>query len=460
MRQWRAVVLSMLMGFALVAVACSGPRSSRGGRAAHDGTRAGAHDGASDAVPTGDAARPPMSAAVVADAGERCRARDLGVAFGALPAGPLDAITDVPGVRVGHGTVREGTACSGVTVVLPHGGNPFLERVPAAVFVANGFGKPFGFVQVQELGELEAPIALTGTLNVPRVADGLLDWILALPGCADVRSVNPVVLETNDGRLNDLRSRPVHSGHVAAALAAAATAGAGADGAMLPGVDVGAVGAGAGTVCFGYKGGIGTASRRVGEFTVGVLAQTNFGGALTIAGVPVGERLRALERGEGTGASQGGAAGEQGAGAVRDRREDARDGRGSCAIVVATDAPLDARNLERLAARAFAGMARTGASFSNGSGDYAIAFSTAPGLRRGPDDRRVGGPVLGNAAMSPLFQATADATEEAIVDSICAAATTTANGITVPALPLDAVRAILGGGSGAQRSAAGRDSSR
>jgi D-aminopeptidase len=335
----------------------------------------------------------------------RCRARDLGVPFGALPSGPCAAITDVPGVRVGHCTVREGGACTGVTIVLPHGGNPFLERVPAGVFVQNGFGKPFGFVQVEELGELETPIALTGTLNVPRVADALLDHVLALPGCERVRSVDPVVLETNDGRLSDIRSRPVRSEHVAQALASAREG---------P-IEVGCVGAGAGTVCFGFKGGIGSASRKAGAFTVGVLVQTNFGGSLTIAGVRVADELQVGPGGE----------------------------LGSCAIVLATDAPVGSRNLRRLAARAFAGMARTGASFSDGSGDYAIAFSTAPSLRRGPGDERVGGEEFGNAAMSPLFQAAADATEEAIVDSLCAAQTATANGRTVSALPLEKVRVLL-----------------
>lgn len=340
----------------------------------------------------------------------RSRARALGLRIGDLPSGPHAAITDVPGVRVGHATVEGDGACTGVTVVLPHGGNLFRERVPAAVSVANGFGKPFGFVQIEELGELEAPIALTGTLNVPRVADALLDHALALPGNERVRSVNPVVLETNDGLLNDLRARPVRAGHVAAALA----------GASAEPPEVGCVGAGTGTICFGWKGGIGSASRAVAGFTVGVLVQTNFGGRLTVAGTPV-------PRPDRDGRSGRGERGES----------------GSCAIVVATDAPLCARNLRRLAARAFAGMARTGASFGNGSGDYAVAFSTAQGLRRGPDQREVGGTVLGNAAVSPLFVAVADATEEAILDSLCAARTTTANGRTIEAVPLELLRAAV-----------------
>ncbi|MEC7582905.1 MAG: P1 family peptidase [Planctomycetota bacterium] len=353
--------------------------------------------------------RPPSSspaAATVApgSGAQRHRAGDLGVRFGSLPSGPTATITDVDGVLVGHHTLRGGGACTGVTVVLPHGGNPFLERVPAGVFVANGFGKPFGFVQVEELGELEAPIALTGTLNVPRVADGLLDHVLGLPGCERVRSVNPVVLETNDGRLNDLRSRPVRSEHVAEALANAKGH-----------TEVGSVGAGTGTICFGYKGGIGSASRVAGRYTVGVLAQTNFGGDLVVAGVPIKEPV-----GEG-------------------EPQEA----GSCAIVIATDAPLDARNLRRLAARSFVGMARTGASFSNGSGDYAIAFSTARQLRRSGRDRRLQGERLGNAAMTPLFVAVAEATEEAIIDSLCAAQTTEANGRRVEALPFEEVVARL-----------------
>ncbi|MEZ5966257.1 MAG: P1 family peptidase [Planctomycetota bacterium] len=335
----------------------------------------------------------------------RCRAHDLGVAFGAFPSGPLAAITDVPGVRVGHCTVTGAGACTGVTVVLPHAENPYLARVPAGVHVHNGFGKPFGFPQVEELGELETPIALTGTLNVPRVADALIDHVLALPGCERVRSLNPLVLETNDGRLSDLRSRPVHAEHVAAALSDART------GPMA----VGCVGAGRGTICFGYKGGIGSASRVLGRYTLGVLVQSNFGGRLAIAGVPLPDARRQ---------AAGGAATDN----------------GSCAIVIATDAPIGARNLRRLAARAFAGMARTGASFANGSGDYALAFSTAPELRRGPSDQQVGGSELGNEAMSPFFAAVADATEEAIVDSLCAAETTTCNGVTVPALPLDLLR--------------------
>ena len=345
---------------------------------------------------------PPAAAAPdtgPAPATARQRARDLGIHIGAFAAGPHDAITDVRGVAVGHATLRDGLRQNtGVTVVLPQPGNPFRDKVTAALVVQNGFGKLVGGTQLQELGELESPIALTGTLNVHRVADGLLDWLLALPGNEDVRSANVVVGETNDGRLSDIRARPVTAQHVAAAIANATTGA----------VEVGCVGAGAGTVCFGWKGGIGTSSRRVGGHTVGVLVQTNFGGSLVIAGAPVHATLRP---------------GDFGA-----------DHDGSCMIVIATDAPLDAAALRRLAARSFAGMARTGASFSHGSGDYAIAFSTTGR----------GAVSLRGDALSPLFVAVADATEQAIVDSLCAAETTTGMGHTVPALPLDRLRSVLG----------------
>jgi D-aminopeptidase len=328
----------------------------------------------------------------------RQRARDLGIHVGGLPSGPLDAITDVDGVAVGHATLRDGVELNtGVTVVLPVAGNPFEQRVSAALHVANGYGKLVGATQLDELGELESPIALTGTLNVHRVADGLLDWLLALPGNERVRSANVVVGETNDGRLSDIRSRPLGAAHVAAAI----------EGANTGAFPVGAVGAGAGTVCFGWKGGIGTSSRVAGDYTVGVLVQSNFGGRLVVDGVPVHESL--------------------------DPHDHVGDHDGSCMIVVATDAPLDQSALERLAKRAFAGMARVGASFSNGSGDYAIAFSTTG---RGATSLRGG-------ELSPLFVAVADATEQAIVDSLCAAETTRGMGRVAPALPLDElVRAL------------------
>lgn len=325
------------------------------------------------------------------------RAPDLGIPAGSLPRGPLDAITDVAGVRVGHATLIQGdTVRTGVTIILPHSGNLFREKVPGAVYVGNGFGKLAGSTQVDELGEIETPIALTSTLNVPRVADALLDYMLALPGNERVGSINPVVAETNDGYLNDIRGRHVGRAEVMAAIESA-HAGA---------VEEGAVGAGTGTMAFGYKGGIGTASRKAGGYTVGVLAQTNFGGSLTIAGAPVGRELR-------SGAPN--------------------SGNGSCVMVVATDAPVDARNLRRMAARTMFGLARTGSSGANGSGDYGIAFST----QRNPAK------LVSNDDMSPLFLATIEATEEAIYNSLLQAVTTTANGRTVEALPIERTLEIL-----------------
>src|SRR5918998_3680873 len=286
----------------------------------------------------------------------RPRAREAGVRVGVLPAGALNAITDVAGVRVGHQTVARGdNVRTGVTAILPHGGNLFREKVPGAVFVGNGLGKRAGSTQVEELGEIETPILLTSTLSVPRVADALVEYMITLPGNEDVRSVNPLVGETNDGFLNDIRGRHVTREDVFAAIRAAR------EGA----VEEGAVGAGTGTVAFGFKGGIGTSSRRLpvslGGFTVGVLVQTNFGGVLTINGAPVGRELgRYYLKDELT--------------------APANPADGSVIMVIATDAPLDARNLNRMAARAMMGLARTGASASNGSGDYAVAFSTAPDL--------------------------------------------------------------------------------
>ena len=341
--------------------------------------------------------------------------------MGVLPAGPRNSITDVAGVRVGHATVIVGDSInSGVTVILPHGGNVFRQKSPAAIVVGNGFGKLVGSTQVQELGELESPIALTCTLCVPRVADALLTWVLGLPGNEDVRSANVVVGETNDGFLNDIRRRPVTEAHVLAALAAADTG---------P-VAQGSVGAGRGTVAFGWKGGIGTASRRLpaalGSWTVGVLVQSNFGGVLSIDGAPVGEEL-------GRYYLQGAVGGERGAGdGTADGTAD-----GSIMIVVATDAPLDHRNLERLASRALAGLARTGSSFSNGSGDYVIAFSTVP-----VTVLAAAGPVR-NDDMSPLFQAAIEATEEAIYNSLLLATTVRGHRGTIEALPLDQTLAIL-----------------
>lgn len=349
--------------------------------------------------------------------GERPRAREIGVAPGILPTGPLNTITDVAGVRVGHATVRSGaTLRTGVTAILPHGGNLFEEKVPAAIHVGNGFGKLMGITQVRELGELETPILLTCTLCVPRAADALIGWVLdANP---EARSVNALVGETNDGFLNDIRARSVGAAEVLAALGTAS-------GGV---VGEGSVGAGTGTVAFGWKGGIGTSSRRLppglGGYTVGVLVQTNFGGVLQILGAPVGVEL--------------------GQHYLRSELE-RRDGDGSIMIVVATDAPLDARNLERLAARAFLGLARTGSPMTNGSGDYAIAFSTAEAVRRTPERRATAHTVelLPNDRMSPLFQAVVEATEEAILNSLFRATTESGHRGTVEALPLGPVIEIL-----------------
>jgi D-aminopeptidase len=353
----------------------------------------------------------------------RPRIRDLGVVVGVLPPGPLDAITDVAGVRVGHTTlVRGADVRTGVTAILPHGGNLFQDKVPAAVVVGNGFGKLMGSTQVQELGELETPVLLTGTLNVPRVADALIDWMLAQPGNEAVQSINPVVAETNDGFLSDIRARPVGRDEVFAALR----------GAKDGPVEEGSVGAGTGTVAFGFKGGIGTASRvvprRSGGYTVGVLVQTNFGGVLTINGAPVGRELGRYYLKDQLDSRP---VGPGGAGAT-DRAD------GSIIMVVATDAPLDARNLRRLAARAMLGLARTGSPSTNGSGDYVIAFSTAAQNRIRPGDAVRQAAVLGNDAVSPLFLAAVEATEEAIYNSLLRATTVIGRaGHRVEALPVD-----------------------
>ena len=301
------------------------------------------------------------------------------------------------GVKVGHATVIRGeNVRTGVTVILPHAGNLFREKVPGAVFVGNAFGKLAGSTQVEELGEIETPIALTSTLNVPRVADGLIDYMLALPGNEQVRSINPLVGETNDGTLNDIRGRHVGSAEVRAAI----------ESAKGGAVEEGAVGAGTGTIAFGWKGGIGTASRQAGAYTVGVLVQSNFGGSLRMAGAPVGREL----------AGRG-----------------PNSGNGSIMMVVATDAPVDARNLKRMAARTMFGLARTGSSGSNGSGDYGIAFTTA----RNPAK------LLTNDECSPLFLAVIEATEEAIYNSLLQAKTVTGNGRTVEALPIERTIEIL-----------------
>ncbi|HEX2218615.1 MAG TPA: P1 family peptidase [Gemmatimonadales bacterium] len=349
---------------------------------------------------------------------QRPRARDLGIAPGVLPTGALNAITDVPGVSVGHTTLREGDSVrTGVTAILPHRGNLFEQRVPAAVHVGNGFGKLIGVTQVTELGELETPILLTCTLCVWKAADAMVAYLLARHGMEEVRSINPVVGETNDGyALNAIRRRPVAERHVRAALERASGG---------P-VAEGSVGAGTGTVAFGWKGGIGTSSRRVeaadSTWVVGVLVQSNYGGDLHILGVPVG---RALGR---NGLSVAG---------------DPQGAKGSIMIVVATDAPVSDRNLRRLAARAILGVARTGSAMDNGSGDYVIAFSTHPGVRRSRRADRRTAPELGNDAMSALFRGTVEATEEAIYSSLLRATTERANGNTVEALPVGEVRRIL-----------------
>jgi D-aminopeptidase len=341
--------------------------------------------------------------------GGRPRARELGIVVGALPPGPLNAITDVPGVRVGHATLIRGADIrTGVTAILPHNGNMLQERVPAAIFVGNGYGKLMGATQVEELGEIETPILLTSTLNAPRAADALLEWMMALPGNEEARSINPIVGETNDGLLNDIRGRHVGREEVFAALRSATSG---------P-VEEGALGAGTGTVAFGYKGGIGTASRVAGAWTVGALVQANYGGRLTIAGVPIAVAL--VEAGQ-SGSPDG-----------------------SIIIVLATDAPLDARNLRRLGARSMLGLGRTGSSMSNGSGDYAIAFSVAPENRIRSGETLRATRLLSNDAMSPLFQAAVEATEEAIYNALFKAATMTGRGgRTVEALPIERVLEIL-----------------
>jgi D-aminopeptidase len=369
---------------------------------------------------------------------ERPRARDIGLTIGVFEPGPNNAITDVAGVRVGHATVRGEHGNTGVTAVLPPGDDWFRDRVPAAIIVGNGFGKLVGVTQIRELGELETPILLTCTLCVWRAADAMVEWLLARPGMQGVRSINPVVGETNDGSLNDIRSRPITSADVARALEAAA-AGA---------IEEGSVGAGAGTVAFGWKGGIGTASRvlpeNYGGYSVGVIVQSNYGGILTIGGAPVGRELgrysfqRDVERRGADDREPESSAYAADAARPADASPD-----GSIMIVVATDAPLDQRNLERLARRALFGLARTGSTMSNGSGDYVISFSTAESVRRGAADRVRAEESLNNDAITPLFQAVAEATEEAIYNSLLRATTTTYGNTTVEALPLDRTLDVL-----------------
>ena len=371
---------------------------------------------------------------------KRPRARDIGVVVGVLPAGPLNAITDVNGVTVGHATLIKGdNVRTGVTAILPHSGNLFREKVPGAVFIGNAFGKLAGSTQVNELGEIETPIMLTATLNVPRVADATIDYMLALTGNEDVQSINPLVGETNDSFLNDIRGRHVGREEVFAAIKTARGG---------P-VDEGVIGAGTGTVAFGFKGGIGTSSRRLpqslGGYTVGVLVQSNFGGILTINGAPVGRELGKYYLKEQLSGADLSLC-KPGKKSITDLSL-CHNADGSIIIVIATDAPIDHRNLQRLAARSMMGLARTGAAGTNGSGDYAIAFSTATDLRirNNPNVRnqRSNVTLLSNEAMSPLFLGVIEATEEAIYNSIFRATTTTGRGRTVEALPLDRTLEIL-----------------
>jgi D-aminopeptidase len=355
----------------------------------------------------------------------RPRAREIGVVVGVFPPGPLNAITDVGGVRVGHVTLIEGDGIrTGVTAIVPHGGNVFQDKVAGAVFAGNAFGKLAGSTQIDELGTIETPILLTNTLAVAAAMQGAVAHTLAQPGNERVQSVNAVVGETNDGGLNDIRGGHVTREH---ALAAIRSASAGP-------VDEGSVGAGTGTRCFGWKGGIGTSSRvlppQAGGYTVGVLVQTNFGGVLTVAGAPVGQEL---------GRTPFGAASQP------------ADADGSCMIVVATDAPADARDLRRLAARAVFALARTGSSYSNGSGDYAVAFSTSPEMRtRHGDSKPRTRAVLPPDGVSPLFQAVLEATEEAVYNSLFKATTVTSRIGTAEAIPIEKVKSIL------EKHAAGR----
>jgi D-aminopeptidase len=361
-----------------------------------------------------------IAAAASAEEG-RPRIRDLGVRLGVLAPGRWNAITDVPGVKVGHRTLVEGESIrTGVTAIIPHPGDLFRRKTPAGVFTGNGFGKAAGFLQVRELGNLETPIVLTNTLAVAPAIEGLVSWTLSRPGNEDVRSVNAVVGETNDGRLNDIRARRVSARDVVAALDAAATG---------P-VEEGTVGAGTGTVAFGWKGGIGTSSRVVpaelGGWTVGALVQSNFGGVLSIDGVRVGELL----------------------GRYSFRKEiEGPPGEppdGSCMIVLATDAPLDPRNLERLAKRGVLGLARTGSFMDNGSGDFVIAFSTKNLVEHEAKGRTAAVEVVTNDSTSPLFLAAVEAVEEAVVNSLTRATSVTGfRGRRVEALPIDRLRELL-----------------
>ena len=358
----------------------------------------------------------------------RPRARELGLKIGVLPTGAKNSITDVGGVAVGHTTIIRGDSIrTGVTAIIPHGANLFQEKVPGAIFVGNGFGKLMGSTQVNELGEIETPILLTSTLSVPKTGDFLLDYMLALPGNENVQSINALVAETNDGFLNDIRGRHIGRDDVFNAL----------KNAKADVVEEGSVGAGTGTIAFGWKGGIGTSSRKLpaslGGHTIGILVQTNFGGVLSIDGVPVGVELGKYYLKD--------AATSQGEN-PKSKIQNLNWADGSIIIVIATDAPLDHRQLRRLAARSMSGLARTGSSMTNGSGDYAIAFSTANRINASEKMRSV--QLVGNDTMSPLFQAVIEATEEAILNSMFKAVTMTGKDKrTIEALPIERVKEIL-----------------
>jgi len=375
---------------------------------------------------------------------DRERVRDLGIHPGILSTGQWNAITDVEGVMVGHRTlIEDDNIRTGVTAILPHDGNLYRDRVPAAVFVGNGYGKALGFTQVQELGEMETPIALTNTLSIFNAAHGVADYMLNQPGNENVRSINPVVGETNDGWLNDIRARVVDTDDVYSAIESAESG---------P-VAEGNVGAGTGTRALGFKGGIGTSSRQLpenrGGYTVGVLVQSNFGGILTVNGAPVGEELENHYMAQNT--RQTAPSGQTGEMYTAENGLTGEDGYdfdvdGSVMIIVATDAPITSRNLERLAKRAFMGVARVGGFASNGSGDYVIAFSTHPDVRNNLDERDSTSQIteLDNNAMSPLFLAAVEATEEAILNSLFMAETMEGyEGRTQEALPIDEVMEIL-----------------
>lgn len=350
---------------------------------------------------------------------EKKRVRDHGIKIGVLKPGKLNAITDVDGLKVGHITIISNNVRTGVTAIVPHNGNLFQQKIPAAIFVGNGFGKLAGITQVQELGNIESPIILTNTLSVAAAIDAVIEYTLNQPGNENIQSVNAVVGETNDGKLNDIRGRNVTKQHVLEAI----------KNAKGDAVSEGNVGAGTGTVCFGFKGGIGTSSRvlpgAAGGYTVGVLVQTNFGGVLQIDGVPVAEEM----------------------GQFFMSNMISHDVDGSCMIVIATDAPVDARNLERMAMRAMMGLARTGGIASNGSGDYVVAFSTEPTLRiaHSADNQKTQKfNLLHNDAMSSLFLAVIEATEEAIINSLFMAESMTGtDGKEIKSLPIEEVLKIM-----------------